>query len=231
MSTELEHITEPHEQQPSSLPAKMEYARALAASSLLPKHYQRQPANVLLALELGEALGIPAIQAITGIHVIEGKPSASAELIGSLVRRAGHKLRIKVDHQRTAVLAQLIRADDPDHTFEARWDLDRAKQAGLTGKDNWRKDPIAMLTARAVTQVARQGAPDALYGVSHTPDEVTFTVPSVARLHQNRVTAAEILAQADDVIDAETGEVIDAETVEPDQQSDWPEVAQPADAR
>ena len=90
-----------------------------------------------------------------------------------------------------------------------------------------------MLTARAVTQVARQGAPDALYGVSHTTDEVTFSVPAAQQLHQQRVTAAEILGQ--DVVDAETideqtGEVHEAEVVDepepqPDLTGDWPEVA------
>ena len=70
-STDLTPISD--EPQGSNLPAKMEYARTLAASSLLPKSYRGQPANVLIALELGQALGIPPIQAINGIHVIEGQ--------------------------------------------------------------------------------------------------------------------------------------------------------------
>lgn len=212
-STELDRVTG-DQPAPSSLPAKMEYARALAVSSLLPKSYRNQPANVLMALELGQALGIPPIQAITGIHVIEGKPSASSELIGSLVRRAGHKLRIHVDHAGKRVKAELIRSDDPEHTFVAVWDMARAQQAGLAGKENWKKDPIAMLTARAVTQVARQGAPDALYGVSHVPEELDWGVPQVRQLHENRVTAAEILNE--DVVDAEVqeGEPVEADMVD-----------------
>lgn len=169
--TELMNYTNQH----VSLQDKVAYAERLAGASLLPKQYQKQPANVLLAMEMGDAMGIPPIQAINEIHVIEGKPSASANLIGAMVRRAGHKLRVQGDDQ--SATAQIIRADDPDFTFEVTWTLERAKQAGLmSGKNNWAKYPAAMLKARAITEVARAATPDALYGVIYTPEELGAVV-------------------------------------------------------
>lgn len=170
MSTELEL----HQSAGMSLPEKMKYAEALASASLLPKSYQRQPGNVLLAMELGDALGIRPIQAINAVHVIEGKPSASADLIASLIRKAGHKLRIRGND--TEATAELIRADDPDYTFSVTWTLDRARTAGLLGKGVWKSYPAAMLKARAITEVAREGASDALYGVIYTPEELGANV-------------------------------------------------------
>lgn len=152
------------------LPDKIRYAQALAESNLLPAHYQRQPANLLLALEYAEALGIPPINAITGIVVIKGKPSASADLIAAMVRKAGHKLRLSGDDKHAT--AQIIRADDPDYTYEATWDEAKARTAGLWGTGNWKTYPAAMLRARAITEVARMGASDALYGVVYTPEEL-----------------------------------------------------------
>ena len=156
----------------NNLPSKIQFAQALAESNLLPKQYRQQPANVLLAIELGEALGIPPIQAINGIHVVEGKPSASADLIASLIRRAGHKLRVTVDDHNGVAVAQLIRADDPDFTYESRWDLAKARAAGLAGKQVWKNYTGQMLRSRAITEVARMGASDALYGVIYTPEEL-----------------------------------------------------------
>lgn len=152
------------------LPDKIRYAQALAESNLLPQHYQRQPANLLLALEYAEALGVPPINAITGIVVIKGKPSASADLIAAMVRKAGHKLRISGDDKHAT--AQIIRADDPDYVYEATWDEAKARTAGLWGTGNWKTYPAAMLRARAITEVARMGASDALYGVIYTPEEL-----------------------------------------------------------
>lgn len=154
----------------ASLPDKMQYAKVMAGSNLLPRQYQGNPANLLFALEYADALGVSPINAITSIHVIEGKPTASADLIAGLVRRAGHKLRVSGD-DRTAT-AQIIRADDPDFTYEVTWTMDRAKAAGLAGKSVWKQYPAAMLRSRAITEVARMGASDALYGVIYTPEEV-----------------------------------------------------------
>lgn len=148
---------------------KMEYSKALAHSNLLPKQYQGNPANLLFALEYADALDVSPINAITSIHVINGKPTASADLIAGLVRRAGHKLRISGDD--THAVAQIIRADDPDFTYEARWDMDKAKKAGLSTQ-TWKQYPGAMLRARAITEVARMGASDALFGVIYTPEEL-----------------------------------------------------------
>lgn len=157
-----------------NLADKIEWAKMLAVADLLPREYQGKPGNLLYAVEYADALGIDRINAITSIHVINGKPSASADLIASLVRRAGHKLRVTSDE--THAVAQIVRADDPDFTFEARWDVEKAQKAGLWGKGNWRTYPAAMLKARAITEVARMGASDALYGCIYTPEELGATV-------------------------------------------------------
>lgn len=168
---------------PGALKERMQYAQALAASNLIPKHFQGQPANVLIAVEYGKALGIDTIIAINGIAVINGKPSMSSDLMSSMVRRAGHKLRITEDTENKSVTAILIRADDPDHEFKATWDEAKARDAGLWGKRDrngaptpWVLYPLQMLRARAISEVCRQGASDALSGVIYTPEELGAAV-------------------------------------------------------
>lgn len=159
----------------ASLPDMVRYAEHLANANLLPGQYRKQPANVLFAMEYGRTLGITPIAAITGIHVIEGKPSASAALISGLVRQAGHKLRVRGNDQEA--WAQIIRADDPDYEgYQVTWTLERARQAGLAGKDVWRKYPAAMLKARAITEVARDACEEVLFGLHYTPEELGANV-------------------------------------------------------
>lgn len=153
----------------NALSAKVAYAKTLADSGLLPKQYQRQPANVLYACEFGEMLGISPMAAITGIHVIEGKPTASAALLSALVRRAGHKLRVTGNDKEAT--AEIVRSDDPDFTFRSTWTIERAKQANLLNKTVWKQYPAAMLKARAITEVARDACEEALSGVHYTPEE------------------------------------------------------------
>lgn len=160
--------------QSASLPEKMQYAKALAESGMLPGQYRKQPANLLYALEYAESLNLHPMAAITGIHVIEGKPSASSALISALVRRAGHKLRVRGNDQEA--VAQIVRADDPDYTFEVRWTMARAEQAGLARKQVWKNYPAAMLKARAITEVARDACEEALSGMHYTPEELGANV-------------------------------------------------------
>ncbi|WP_327435687.1 hypothetical protein OG279_09470 [Streptomyces sp. NBC_01201] len=175
--------------QPASLDGSVRFAQLLADADLLPKQFVGKPANVLYAIEYGRTLGITPVAAITGIHVIEGKPSASSGLIGALVRQAGHKLRVKSDGATTAT-AQIVRADDPDFTYECTWTLERAEQAGLcqikngkpwardrNGKPTaWEKYTAAMLKARAITEVARDACEDVLFGLHYTPEELGAVV-------------------------------------------------------
>jgi hypothetical protein len=151
---------------------KVALAHELANAQLLPKAYQKNPANLLYAIEYAEALGISPISAVTSIHVIDGKPTASAQLIAGLGRRAGHKVRVAFDPVTKTATAQVIRKDDPDFVFESVWTMARAQGAGLTGKDVWRKYPDAMLKARAITEVARDAFPEALFGVVYTAEEL-----------------------------------------------------------
>lgn len=166
MSTEISHY------QAGSLAEKKDFSQSLAQSDMLPRQYRGNPANLLFAVEYADALGIPRINALTSIHVIDGKPTASADLIASLVRRAGHKMRVEGDDTYAEVV--IIRADDPTYVPKPiRWDEAKARKAGKWGnKGPWTNYPGAMLRSRAITEAARMWASDALYGCIYTPEEL-----------------------------------------------------------
>lgn len=164
----------------NGLADKAAYAKQLAESGLLPMQYRKQPANVLWAVEFGEMLGLSPMAAINGVHVIEGKPTASAALIGALVRRAGHKLRVSGDDKKA--VAEIVRSDDPGFTFRSEWTIERARAANLTGKKVWQQYPAAMLKARAITECARDACEEALNGVHYTPEEMGASVDETGGL-------------------------------------------------
>lgn len=167
-----------------TLADKVAYAHELADSGLLPAAYRRNPANVLYAYEYADMLGLAPLAAITGVHVIEGKPTASAALISALVRRAGHRLRSWGDDQSATV--EIVRRDDPEFTFRSVWTIERGVTAGLctikNGKAHardgkgkplpWEKFTPSMLAARATAECARAACEEALLGMHYTPEEL-----------------------------------------------------------
>lgn len=156
----------------ASLTDQMQFARLVADGSILPESYRRNPSNVLIAVGLGQSMGLSPAESLYRIAVIKGKPTAGAELIAANVRRAGHKLRVITDEQRMSVKAVIIRADDPDFPHEVVRDMQWAQSMGLDRNDNYKKQPLTMLQWRAITAVARLAAPEALYGVAYTADEM-----------------------------------------------------------
>jgi hypothetical protein len=167
----------------ASLEERKGYALALSrAGDLVPKGFRDRdgsanPGKILLAAEYGNMLGLHPMAALTGINVIDGKPSPSPALMTALVRAAGHKLRVRstgtVKAKTIAVTVTLIRTDDPDNPFESTWDVDKATRAELWGKPgSWTKYPEAMLKWRAISEVCRDGAEDVLLGAHYVPEEL-----------------------------------------------------------
>jgi hypothetical protein len=204
----------------NELAADMAYAKVVSSGAMLPAQYRGKPADILIAMGLGRAMGLSPAESLYRIHVIQGRPTASAELIAANVRKAGHILRVKGDE--TSARAVIIRSDDPDFEFESTWNLDRAKRLGLAGKDGWQKQPGTMMRWRAITEVARLACPEALYGVAYVAEEIDDAPRQSA---PTRVTADDFLPQSqpaehvvpDDVepVTAPPGEdVQDAEVVD-----------------
>lgn len=183
----------------ANLTERQQYVKALAAAGdLLPKDLVKfaplgpngqmikvgDPGKVMLMAETGDMLGIHPMAALVGVHIIEGRPSISANLMGGLVRKAGHKLRVQtqgsIEDGTLEATATLVREDDPDYPFVVTWNVGKATRAGLLpGKEssNWRKYPDAMMKARAISEVIREGAPDVLMGGNvYTPEEMGAVV-------------------------------------------------------
>lgn len=176
------------------LPDRMEYAKALAGASIIPKVFQQRPADVLVAIEYGNALGIAPIVALSEINVINGTPSLSASLMAALARQAGHKVR--VTEKDGTVTCTIVRGDDPDFEHTASWNEKKARDAGLWGKGHWSKDAGTMLRWRAISECVRFACSEVLGGLKYTPEEVQDFAPQAAVPATHTVTQVQSLDDA-----------------------------------
>lgn len=149
-------------------------ANLYAESTLLPEAYRKKPADIFVAVTLGQSVGLSPIQSLAEINVIKGKPTMSATLIAAQVRRAGHKLRIEVEETpgKESATCTIIRRDDPEHPFVSKRDRAWAQRMGLLNNSNYIKQPATMLKKRAITDCARDACSEALCGINYTPDEM-----------------------------------------------------------
>ena len=155
--------------EPTSLKEVWRFGEIVCASGLAPKSV-RSPEAATIIVMTGRELGLTAMQSLRSIHVVDGKPLLSADLMLALVKR--HKdCEAFVCVETTGKIATFIakRRGEPEQRLS--FTIDQAQEAGLTGKDNWRKYPDAMLRARAIAALARLAFPDAFVGV-YEEDEI-----------------------------------------------------------
>ena len=151
-------------------------SKALGQAGVVPKAYRGKPADIFAAIMLGDSLGLPPMSAMQYVHVVEGKPTMSAEGMVALVRKGGHSLTrtavLDSDGNVVGMTATGRRADTGDRdTFT--FTLDDARTAGLLDRRGpWQQYPKAMLWARAVSGLCRILFADLLMGTSYTPEEL-----------------------------------------------------------
>lgn len=140
-------------------------SKELAASQLLPQALKQKPADVLAIVLTGRELGLEPMQAIRSIHIINGKPSMSADLMGALVKKSpACEFLVLVESTGLIATYKTKRRGEPGETVMS-FTIAQAKAAGCEGKDNWTKYPDAMLRARALAAICRAVYPDVCLGI------------------------------------------------------------------
>jgi hypothetical protein len=192
----------------------MEQAELLARSNLVPKAFRGKPADVVVAMLLGQELGLGPMATMSMVDVIEGNATLNAEGKVCLVRKAGHS--VSGEALATKAVARGRRSDTGDE-MAVEWTLQMAQRAGLAGKAVWKQYPEAMLWSRAVSQLCRMLFPDVLAGLSYTPEEVeAFTgIESTTPFGSTTATAIATERPALPPADPSTGEVISTTTRRP----------------
>lgn len=150
---------------PTSLAEAMEFAGVMSKSSIVPKDYQGNPGNILVAVQWGAEIGLAPLQAMQSIAVINGRPSIWGDAMLALVRGSGLLEYIREEPTDEGCTCTLKRSGD-QHEVERIFTVDDAKKAGLWGKQGpWQQHPKRMMQMRARAFALRDTFPDVLRGV------------------------------------------------------------------
>ena len=179
------------------------------AGAMLPRHYQNNPGALMLLQQWSAVRGIDPLTAIQTVAFIDGKPVIDATMQRAMAKRAGYTVRVR---SADATSATVEVSENGEVAGEATYTMADAETAGLAGKQNWKKNPVDMLVARATTRALRWHAPDAMLGV-YSEDEAEQFDP-VAQLEPEVTSGAEGSEGAPDPAPEVPG-VVEAEVVEP----------------
>lgn len=171
----------------------------------------KSEAQAIVKVMAGSELGLPPFASMSGIHIIQGKPTLGSNVIATLVKNdPRYDYHIKQADDKACILEWY---EDGAKVGTAGFTIQEANNAGLTGKDNWKKYTSDMLFARAISRGARRFAPG-IFGGSpvYTPDEMGADTDEDGYIDASSITIEDPPALGDYVEEtlAEAGpEVID----------------------
>lgn len=169
------------------------YAETAVKSKLVGTEKNPVTAEQALFLILkGYELGITPLQSLAEIHLINGKPGLSVQLMIGLANRSGMLLHLDMPDATDAYAAKKatvtgVRRDRPDSPVSMTFSMDDAKAANLLGNPIWQRYPGQMLVNRAMSMVLRRLIPEALSGMylaeelENTADNTPSTMPQEAQ--------------------------------------------------
>jgi hypothetical protein len=171
----------------------------------------KKPTEALALMLIAQSEGKHPATVFSQYHVIQGRPALKSDAMLARFQQAGGKVEWHT-HTNEKVSATFIHPQGGSLTVD--WDMQRAKEAGLTGKDNYKKFPRQMLRARVISEAVRAVYPGVLQGM-YTPEEVgEFDSPRPTRSVKVEVTP-EPVAESPKLIEVEAVAVSNDTTPEP----------------
>lgn len=150
---------------PQSIDEALRLAEIMAKSDIVPKDYIGKPGNILVAIQWGAEIGLPPLQAMQNLAVINGRPALWGDAVMALVRGSGllEDFREEVTDQ-GATCTVKRRGEQP---VSRHFSVEDAKKAGLWGKQGpWQQYPKRMLQMRARSWAIRDVFTDVLKGIN-----------------------------------------------------------------
>lgn len=169
-----------------NLPQLLEVADKLASSTIVPQAYQKQPGNVLIALNTAQRLQVDPLMVMQNLYVVYGNPSWSGQFALALLRNSSRYSRLEYVNLngtdwRGGLKMRGYRWDGsveegpeitPELVSKAGWD----KKNG----NKWTEMPEQMFRYRAASWFAKSCCPEVLLGLP-TVDEVRDEGPREMR--------------------------------------------------
>ena len=131
-------------------------AKSAAQSKLFSAKAEEQ---IFVLMLLAQSEGIPPIKAMMAYDIIQGQPALKASEALARFMDCGGKIKwIKSDKES----AKAEFTHPSSGSFEYEYTFEDAQDAGLTSKDNWKKNLKAMLRARCTSAGIRMSYPRCL---------------------------------------------------------------------
>jgi len=202
-------------------------AKMLASSSLIPKEFQGNIQNTIIAMEIAGRIGASPLMVMQNLHVIHGKPSWSSTFIIGAINSSARFSPLRFDVSGTGddlrCVAWTTERGKTERIEGPAVTMKMAKLEGWVDKagSKWKTMPELMIRYRAAAFFGRLYTPDIMMGMQTHEEVVDVTHVEVNQDEVRRLKEYERITLM--IGDAKTVEELDAivEHVQEDQMNAW----------
>lgn len=138
----------------------------------------KDAAQAIVKILAGKELGFGPMASMTGVYIVKGKVTLSANLMAAALKRTGHyNYRVRTMTDEVCEVEFFEHSNGSwESVGKSRFSMDDAKRANLINSSAWRAYPRNMLFARALSNGVKWYCPDIFGGPIYTPDELGAVV-------------------------------------------------------
>lgn len=178
----------------AALHAAHQIGTALCQTSFVPAAFRGKPEEAAAMILYGDELGLTPGTSLQSGFVVSGRPGLYARAMHAIVLSKGHEVWVVEKSDAKVTVAGRRKGSTSIH--EETWTTGRAQKAGYTSNKKYSTDPQAMLYARALADVCRIIAPDALAGLDYTIEELELMeLPATTTVTRATQTPAKTTVQ------------------------------------
>lgn len=188
-------------------------AKGFSSSDLVPKQYQGNLANCMIALDMAERMGASPLMVMQSLFVVHGTPSWSAKFLIATVNACGRYSSLRYEWQgepgadNYGCRAWAIEKSTGERLegIWVTWKMVKAEGWDAKNGSKWKTMPDQMFVYRAASFWVRAYAPELSMGLNTVEDVVDTFDASRNTDGTYSVTLGELKPQQ---VDTETGEIM-----------------------
>lgn len=166
-------------------------SKMLATSSLVPKEYQGNLSNIMIALEMANRIGASPLMVMQNLNIIQGRPSWSSQFIISALNSCKRftPLRFKMDGEADEYGCTAWAKDSSGEILEGpkvTWKMAKEEGWSTKGGSKWKTMPELMFRYRAAAFFGRLYAPDVLMGMGSVDESEDIAANETQQLEQRQ---------------------------------------------
>jgi hypothetical protein len=164
MNNDLAQVT------PDQVEALKQQSKIVAASGLVPDHFQKNPASIYVCIQIAKSIGEDPVQLMQASYFIDGKIGLSSQYLLARLRRSG-AIRGTVqyieegDRENLSVRAQATDRETGEKVLGPAASMAMARDDGWVKNTKYTTMPEIMLRNRALSFLVRYHYPDATAGL------------------------------------------------------------------